>query len=136
MQDRTINSALLSLRKQALRGDGRGLEHILALLELRNVDLPRVLPAKRPDAARRGQMTRIALSALRDGPRSLPEISGYIAEQRPEISYAAAYRRTGNLLSKLKNRGMIEHKGRLWSRVKPPAANSLSSPAKRAQTLR
>ena len=50
MSERSINSALLALRKQLIRGDGLGLEHVEALLVMRGVALPCVLPAKRPDA--------------------------------------------------------------------------------------
>jgi hypothetical protein len=54
MQDKAIDSALLNLRKQIMRGGGDGLEHVEARLGLRGVDMPAVLPAKRSCAAGRG----------------------------------------------------------------------------------
>jgi len=54
MQDKSINGALLALRKQIIRGDLDGLAHVEALLVLRGADLPAVLPAKRQDAAAAG----------------------------------------------------------------------------------
>ena len=56
MQDKTINNALLALRKQIIREGGNGLDHVQALLEQRGVNMPRVLPPKRSDVAKRGQM--------------------------------------------------------------------------------
>ena len=54
MQERTINSALLALRKQMIRGEGEGLDHVEALLALRGIHPPRVMRAKRSDVAKRG----------------------------------------------------------------------------------
>ena len=50
MLDKSMDGARLALRKGIIRGDGAGLEHVEALLALRRVTLPRVLPAKRADA--------------------------------------------------------------------------------------
>ena len=76
MQDKTINNALLALRKQIIRGDGDGLAQVEKLLDLRGVDMPRVLPAKRPDVARRGQARQVILDALRSSPMGLRELIG------------------------------------------------------------
>jgi hypothetical protein len=54
MQDKTISNALLALRKQIIRGDSDGLAQVETLLRMRSVDMPRVLPAKRSDVARKG----------------------------------------------------------------------------------
>jgi hypothetical protein len=61
MQDKSIDGALLAPRKNIIRGRLDGLAHVEALLLLRGVDMPRVLPVKRPDAARRGHMSRMVL---------------------------------------------------------------------------
>ncbi len=42
MQDKTINNALLALRKQIIRGDGAGRGHVVAMLRPRGGDMPRV----------------------------------------------------------------------------------------------
>ena len=120
MQDRTIDSALLNLRKQMIRGDGAGLEHVETLLRMRGVDMPRVLPPKRPDAARRGQMQALILEALRDGPKPFRAIVDHVAHGRSEISYEAAYVRTGQRLDAMKHKGLVVGvKGRMgrfeWS---------------------
>ena len=71
MQDKTIDSALLALRKHIIRGDLDGLEHVEALLTARGVAMPRVMAAKRPDVARRGYMRLCITAAIKDGPESL-----------------------------------------------------------------
>ena len=107
MQDRTIDSALLNLRKQMIRGDGAGLNHVEALLAMRGVVMPRVLPAKKADAARMGQMQRLILEALRDGPLPFRAIVDHVAQKRSEISYRVAYVRTGQRLDAMKRKGLV-----------------------------
>lgn len=41
MQEKTINNALLALRRQIIRGDGENLAHVEALLRARGVEPPR-----------------------------------------------------------------------------------------------
>jgi len=72
MQDRTINNALLTLRKQIIRGDGEGLEHVEALLAMWGVRLPQVL-ADMQHRARRGQMRRMVTQALAERPMGLAD---------------------------------------------------------------
>jgi hypothetical protein len=71
MQDKSIDGALLALRKQIIRGDGNGLCHIEALLRQRGVHMPAVLPAKRKDVAGKGLMAIWVMQALQDGKRRL-----------------------------------------------------------------
>lgn len=117
MQDKSIDNALLALRKQIIRGNLDGLAHVEALLALRGVPMPRVMPDKRPDAARRGHMRWIVLDALRDGPKPFREVVAYVSERRPEITYEAAYQRTGQVLWKLRIAGMVRREGRAWIRT-------------------
>ena len=114
MQDKTINSALLNLRKQIIRGNLDGLDHVEALLSLRAVPMPRVMPAKRPDAARRDHMRRLILDALRSGPKPYRDIVARVSEGRPEITYEAAYQRTGQVLWKMRKAGQVRRDGRVW----------------------
>ncbi len=102
MQDKTINNALLALRKQIIRGDGAGQDHVEALLILRGVDMPRVLPAKRKDVARKGHMSKLVLEALRGGPMATTEVAVYVARHRSELAPEAAKKRAGLCLTKLK----------------------------------
>ena len=107
MQDKTINSALLALRKNLIRECGAGLDHVEALLAMRGVPMPAVLPAKRRDVARKGHMAAMILEALRRGPKPLREIAAHVASKRPEIDERAAYVRTTQALDKLKRKGRV-----------------------------
>ena len=117
MQDKTINNALLALRKQIIRGDLDGLAHVEALLMMRGVPMPAVLPAKRKDVARKGHMAAMILDALRNVPKPLREVAAHVASKRPEIDERAAYVRTTQALDRLKRRGLVRREGRLWATV-------------------
>lgn len=114
MLDKSIDGALLALRKQIIRGDGVGLEHVEALLILRRVQMPRVMPAKKPDVARRGMLNLLLLSALRDGPKTLQEVVAFVAMHRPNLSYADNYKRTLVALIKLRMKGAVVRENSLW----------------------
>lgn len=107
MQERSIDSALIALRKLTIRESRDGLAHVEALLVLRGVRLPAVLPCRRPDAARRGHMSALVMEALRGGPKPLRVIAEHVASERPEISARAAYIRTGQTLDRLKRKGRV-----------------------------
>ncbi len=114
MLDKTIDSALANLRRDLIRSGGDGLEHVEALMRLRGVPMPRVMPPKKPDAARYGQMRRLIYAALRDGPRTAPEIARVVAASPPEITPEEALKRTWNALSKMKHEGLVGREGRVW----------------------
>lgn len=118
MQDKTINNALLALRKQIIRGDLDGLAQVETLLRMRGVDMPRVLPAKRSDVARKGQMPKLVSEALRGAPMTTIQVADYVARNRPELTPEAAKKRAGLCLTKLKRRGMVRRNfgadGCLW----------------------
>lgn len=115
MQERSIDGALLALRKATIRENRDGLEHVEALLAMRGVELPRVMLAKRKDVVGKGRMRRLVLNALKDGPLPLPAIAAHVSAGRPEISYKAAYIRTGQALARMKLAGLVRRDGRLWS---------------------
>ena len=121
MQDKSIDGALLALRKAIIRGNLDGLAHVEAMLILRGVHMPAVLPAKKVDVAKRGQMTRLVLGALRDGRRTTREVSGIVAIARPEISTEEAHRRTEVALCNMKYRGEVVRDGQLWGLRRPLA---------------
>lgn len=120
MLDSSIDSALLALRKQIMRGTGEGLEHVEAILRLRNVPLPRVLPARRADCAKSGQMRRMIFEALRAGGLSLREVSLLVAHRRPELTFAQALKRSSQCLDRMNTLGLVERRGRNWSLTKMP----------------
>ncbi len=90
-----------------------GLEHVEALLALRGVPLPRVLPAKRPDAARMGAMRRLLLAQLQSGPKTMRELADHVAAHRRELTPHAAYHRTGQALQKLRVVGLVVREKRM-----------------------
>ena len=113
MQDKSINNALLALRKQMIREGGDGLSHVEALLQMRGVAMPAVLPAK-TDAAGKGRMAWMLMEALRERPMTQREAAAYVLERRPELSPEAAYKRAALGLARLKRRGALAREGRVW----------------------
>ena len=119
MQDRTINNALLALRR-----DG-GEAQVLAerLLAMRGVNyLPRMI--QRP--AKRGQMKRMILGALSDHPMKRKQMMAHLGPLRPELTPEQLYRRTDTALWRLYVAGLVLLEAGVWS-LTPPAASSLSS---------
>ncbi len=118
MQDKSINGALLALRKQIIRRDLDGLAHVEALLVMRGVDMPRVMPARRACAAGQGQSRAMVLDALRDGPKLRKDIVRHVASRRPEIPPDVAYARVDRVLWKMRKVGLIDRgfgpDGCLW----------------------
>lgn len=114
MQDRTIDNALLALRRQIIRGDGENLAHVEALLRARGVRMPRVLPHQRELVARQGEVRHIVLTALKDRPMRLAEIAELIAETRGETDNKAHRNRTAQCLHKMKLAGLVRREGRVW----------------------
>ncbi|MDF1857061.1 hypothetical protein [Pseudooceanicola sp.] len=108
MQDRTINNALLALRKQG------GTEGKLAevLLDMRGVEWSGVVQ-DRP--MRRGQAKNFVLDALRTGPMTTSEIGALIRAYRPDLRQRAATNRAYQALLRLKDRGLVRREGRVWS---------------------
>ena len=114
MQDRSIDGALLALRKNIIRDKLDGLEHVEALLWLRSVPMPEVRTRRRPCAARCGHMRAFILEALRDGPKPRKEIVRYVAGKRPDIPPEVTYKRVDQSLWKAKLAGLVAREGRLW----------------------
>jgi len=114
MQDKSIDGALLALRKQIIRGNGEGIAHVEALLVMRGVPMPAVLPAKKPDAARKGMMRIIILDGIRQGYRTQRELAAYVAGKRPDLDPRAAYLRTTQALQKMRLAGMVRQESGVW----------------------
>lgn len=109
-----IDNALLALRKQIIRESLDGLEHVEALLVLRGINPPRVLPPWRENKARGYEVRRIILRALDGGPMALPDIAQAIANARGEAYDKRLYQRTAQCLYKMKLAGMVRREGRVW----------------------
>jgi len=114
MQDKPIDNALLALRKQTIRGDLDGLEQVEALLTMRGVSMPRVMPAKRPDVARRGLMRLLVMDTLRGGPATFRDVVAFVEPRRPELAPRVAYIRTGQTLARMKAAGLVWRERRMW----------------------
>lgn len=107
MQDRTIDNALLALRKQG----GEAQELAERLLAIRGVShLPRIIESP----ARRGDMKRMILEALRDGPKTRKDLVAYVAERRTDAPSDRLYWRVDAALSKLRTGGLVGRDGRVW----------------------
>gem|GEM_PF-1364255 len=123
MLDKSIDGALLALRKQIIREGGDGLEHAEALLAMRGVPMPAVLPPKKPDAARRGMMRLLILDAMRKGHCTQRDLGAYVHAHRPELPESVAYRRTTRALQKMKAARVVRREAGKW--VARVAINSL-----------
>ena len=119
MQDKTINNALLALRKQITRNGDDGLEHVEALLGIRGVDMPRVLPSKPANSARQGQMARLILDAMSDRPMTRLELVRHIAEKLPDVPPERVYYRTDAALNRLRLKGRVAREGLEWRLCRP-----------------
>jgi hypothetical protein len=111
MLDKSIDGALLALRKQIIRESKPGREHVEALLALRGVPAPRVLPAKRGDVAKRWETRRFVLRAFKDGPTPLAELVGLVRAWKPDVPERLAYGRTAQALYKLRDAGLVTPEG-------------------------
>lgn len=109
MQDKSINSALLALRAQIIRDGLSGLDHVESLLALRQVPLAPV-PRR---IAQRQDTSRLALEALRDGPKRGYEVSGYAAQATGD-NLPDQWHRSYQALHRLRRRGLVVKDGVVW----------------------
>ncbi len=107
MQDRTIDNALLALRQQG--GHQGKLAEVL--LEMRGVDLPYVYQFK---PARRGDMKRLCIAALQDGPKTTKQVGDIVMMEKPELTRRNADHRAYTALLRLVDRGVAVRDGCLW----------------------
>ena len=113
MQDRTIDNALLALRKRIIREGGEGLDHVEALLAMRGVGMPRIFALKdKPFASR--EVRRAILKALSDGSKSGPDIYRAVMQLRDGMDYQTAQGRVSNVLTKMRQEGLVQRRDRKW----------------------
>jgi len=108
MQDRTINNALLALRKAG------GAEGKLAevLLDMRKVPLP-CWYQDRP--FKRGDTQRLIMAALKGGPKTNSDLGRLIRNSRPDIAHKAASNRTYQCLLRLEAKGVVRRNESVWA---------------------
>lgn len=109
MQDRTIDNALLALHKAG--GDQADLAR--QLLRMRGIEPPRLV-SHCHDPFRRNQMRVAILEALRDGPKSGPEIVQHVMSYRDGWAFKDAQSRVSTALTKMKLVGLVRREGRVW----------------------
>jgi hypothetical protein len=111
MLDKTIDTTLLYLRRSIIRDGKEGLAHVEALLLLRGIN-PSEHHVPRKFAQRR-DTSRIALEALKDGPKRGEDVSRY-AVTVTDLTYEKARGRMYQALHNLRRRGLVVKDGKWW----------------------
>ena len=99
MLDKTIDSALQQLHRQAMNGKG-GMDHVLALMALRGLEPV----GKRPSpvgGGERNETKAVVLLALRDGVEDMGAIAAILMQRRPELTRKQAHQRVYMVRSRL-----------------------------------
>ena len=89
MLDKTIDSALQQLHRQAMNGRG-GLTHVLALMALRRLEPVNKRPS--PVGSRR-ETRAVVLQALRDGVTDTGAMAAILVQRRPDLTRKQAHQR-------------------------------------------
>ncbi|WP_372603053.1 hypothetical protein [Actibacterium sp.] len=115
IKEETVVSVLRYVREEILRDGLDGIEHVEALLEARGV-APDSLPvaAKTPKAFKRGELRRMVMDALRDGPQTGAEIAKAVHAQMQDLTYQQVYKRVYVCLWQMKGRGVVVLGGGVW----------------------
>ena len=106
MQDRTIDNALLALRRQG--GSQAKLADVI--LELRGIPLPVI----QNEPMRRGEAARLVLNELKRGPVTCPQIADLIAIDRPDLPRRYALHRAYMALKRLEAKGLVWDDKPVW----------------------
>ncbi len=115
IKDETIISTLHYMRQHIGREGLPGMEHVEALLEQWGVD-PDTLtsPRKRPKLFAKGELRRLVLDALREGPQTGRQIADKVEAARPDLPEGHAYKRVYICLWGLKKRRLVRNAGGVW----------------------
>lgn len=114
MQEQSIINVLSHMRLEALRSDLAGLEHIEALMRLRGFDpASQPIAQHRPRKFKRGHLNRAILNALRDGPKTGPEVIKHIARAENMI-HAGLRMSVYNCLNRGLQKGHWVHDNWIW----------------------
>ncbi len=115
IKEETVISVLHYLRQVAVRDGLDTLPHVNALLAARGVEPEELeVPRKTPKAFRKGELRRLVLEALRDGPQTGAEIARKVQGQKPELTFKQTYKRVYICLNTLKGRGVVRLEKHLW----------------------
>lgn len=115
LKAKTVVDTLHYVRQEMVREDRAGLEHVDYLLRMYGAEpLALNMPAKTPKDFRKGELRRMVLEALREGPQTGAGIAKAVQARKQHLSYERAYRRVYICLWNLKKHGLVRHEGRLW----------------------
>ena len=92
MLDKTIDSALQQLHRQAMNGKG-GMEHVLALMALRGLAPVNTRPSPVGGGKRRKETKALVIQALRDGVTDTGVMAAILMQLRPDLTPKQAHQR-------------------------------------------
>jgi len=110
MQDRTIENALMTLHNAG----GEQADLARQLLRMRGIEPPRLV-SRCSDPFRRNQMRAAIFDALKDGPKTGPEIVRHVMHYRDGWAFKDAQGRVSTALTKMKLAGMVRREGWMWA---------------------
>ncbi|MCC5956274.1 MAG: hypothetical protein JJU07_09230 [Natronohydrobacter sp.] len=115
LKRQTVIDTLHFVRQEMVREERDGLEHVDHLLRMYGAEpMALNMPRKTPKFFARGELRRLVLEALRDGPRTGRQIADYVQAARPDLPDGHAYKRIYVCIWGLRKRSLIESAGRLW----------------------
>lgn len=115
LKPKTVIDTLHYVRQEMVREGWDGLEHVDHLLRMYGVEpMALNMPAKTPKDFRKGELRRMVLETLRDGPQTGAQIAKAVNARKSDMDYKRAYKRVYICLWGLKRRGLVLHEGRLW----------------------
>ena len=114
MLDKSINAALVELRKRMARG-GADLTHIHAVMASRGLDPASIrVPRQYPSRLRRNLLKAMVMDALRSGPMTGPEITALTMASIRQEKCRNVYQRTYAALGWLVRHGVAVREGGRW----------------------
>ncbi len=119
MSNEAINSALYHLRAQIIREETKGLKEVEALLKIRDCEVDAFqVPRKVSRKFRRGELRKLVLKALENGPQSLRDVANKVHSARPDLEFDPLLPKIATVLSTVKGKGLASHDHGKWSLTK------------------
>ncbi|WP_299916299.1 hypothetical protein [uncultured Roseobacter sp.] len=115
LKPKTVIDTLHFIRQEIVRDERDGLENVDALLRMYGAEpMALNMPRKTPKDFRKGELRRMVLEALREGPQTGAKIAKSVNARKPHMDYKQVYRRVYICLWTQKQKGFVMHEGRLW----------------------
>lgn len=116
LKPKTVVDTLHYVRQEMVREEQYGLEHVDALLRMYGAEpLSLNMPRKTPKDFRKGELRRMVLETLREGPQTGGQIAKSVNARKPDMEYRRVCKRVYICLWSKKRRGFVRHEARLWS---------------------